>query len=314
MSQNFRSLVIANPHSANGSLGRKWDSIVPLLEDSLGKVDHRFTKAPRDATKLCREALDGGAEMVVAVGGDGTISEVVNGFFSADGSPVNDRAVLGILPFGTGGDLRKTLGIPKKLSKSTKMLAGRQTRRIDVGKMSYTDPDGNTQQQFFANIASFGISGLVDQMVNRGGKALGGRLAFAFGTIRAMRKYRTQVARFSVDGGEEFELPIVMSAIANGQFFGGGMRIAPEASIDDGLFDIVSLGPMNMADLLLRGGRVYKGTHLDFPEVTFLRGKKIRAEPVDENEAILLDVDGETPGMLPATFEIMPAALRLKVA
>lgn len=314
MSQNLSSLVIANPQSANGSLGRKWNDICPLIKDSLGDFEHRFTQAPRDATRLCREALNAGAQMVVAVGGDGTISEVVNGFFDADGKPINDRAVLGILPFGTGGDLRKTLGIPKKLAKSSKVLAGRSTRRIDVGKMSYTDLNGETKQQYFANIASFGMSGLVDKLVNESSKAMGGRLAFAFATIRAMRRYETQVARFVIDDGEPFELPINISAVANGQFFGGGMRIAPEASIDDGLFDIVTLAPMKMTDLLFRGGRVYKGTHLDFPEVTFLRGKKVRAEPVNTKDQILLDVDGETPGMLPATFEIMPAALRLKVA
>ncbi len=308
---NFRTLVVANPMSANGALGRRWPELERTIASRFGRFDHRFTERKGDAAGIVRRALDDGYEMVVAMGGDGTIGEVVDGFFR-EGAAVNPEAVLGVLPFGTGGDFRKTIGAPKDLAEGAASLRGDATLRIDVGRLRYTREGGGEGLCHFANIASFGIGGLVDEYVNTSSKALGGRLSFAWATFRAMRVFKPQRARLRLDDRPAFELQLHNVAVANGRYFGGGMKVAPHAALDDGLFDVVTLGPMSMGDLLLRGHKIYSGTHLELPQVREERARVVEAEPVERGERILLDVDGEVPGLLPARFELLPAALRLK--
>jgi YegS/Rv2252/BmrU family lipid kinase len=312
---NFRTLVVANPQSANGSLGRRWPSLEQIVRQHFGPFDHRFTRAAADATAIARQALaEEGYEMVVAMGGDGTISEVVDGFFTEEGA-VRPDAVLGVLPFGTGGDFRKTIGASKQLPEGAASLRGKATRRIDVGRLSYVDRGGEERVRHYVNIASFGIGGLVDELVNTTTKAFGGRVSFALATVRAMMRFSPQRARVRLDDREPEEITLHNVAVANGRFFGGGMKIAPDAELDDGLFDVVVLGPMSMWDLVTKGNRVYKGTHIQLPrdEVRVDRARRVEAAPVNPDEAILLDVDGETPGQLPATFELLPGALSIKV-
>ncbi len=312
MADGFRTLVVANPRSANGALGRRWGELARIIEARLGPFEHRLTERPADATLQTRRALEGGYEMVVAMGGDGTISEVVDGFFTEAG-PVREGAVLGVLPFGTGGDFRKTIGAPKELPLGAASLRGRRTRRIDVGRLTYLTLENAPVTRHFVNIASFGIGGLVDQLVNASSKALGGRVSFAWATVRAVRRYRPQRVRLRLDDGEAREVLVQSVAVANGRYFGGGMQIAPHALLDDGRFDVVSLPPMGLLDLALRGGRIYRGTHLTLPGVSEERASRVEAVPVDPAEHVLLDVDGEVPGMLPALFENLPGALLLKI-
>lgn len=311
MNQAMRTLVVANPRSAGGALGRDFERLAADFEPHLGAFEHRFTEAPRDATRIVREALGQGFERIIALGGDGTVSEVVDGFF-ADEQPIAPNAVLAVLPFGTGGDFRRTIGAPKKVQATAMALAHGEIRSIDIGRLHFIDHDGRPALRHFANIASFGISGLVSAIVNEGGKKLGGRLSFALATIKAMRRYKAQRARLTLDDGEPQESVFHVVAVANGQYFGGGMWMAPQARLDDGLFDVVTLAPMTFGDLVWRGNRVYKGTHIDLPQTEVARARRVMVEPVDANEAILLDVDGETPGRLPATFEVLPGAIRLQ--
>lgn len=312
MSESFRTLVVANPHSANGALGRRWTKLSRIIEEQFGPFDHCFTAQPGDAGVIARRgATDQGYEMVVAMGGDGTVSEVVDGLFTEHGA-VAPEVVLGVLPYGTGGDFRKSIGVSKKLAEGAASLRGRQVRPIDVCRLRYLDNEGRPALRHCVNIVSFGIGGLVDQLVNTTTKALGGRVSFGLATFRAMRRFKPQRARVRLDGGVAEEVTLHNVAVANGQYFGGGMWIAPEAELDDGLFDVVTLSPLSMSDVVFKMGRIYKGTHLDLPQVSCARAARVEAEPVDPDEAILLDVDGETPGRLPATFELLPGALRLK--
>lgn len=312
MSASYRALVVANPQSANGALGRRWSSLRQTIEGSFGPFEHAFTTRAGDASVIARRAAaEQGYEMVVAMGGDGTIGEVVDGLFTDQGAVAPD-VVLGVLPYGTGGDFRKTIRASKKLAEGAAGLRGRAVRTIDVGRLHYIDNEGERRVRHFVNIASFGIGGVVDQLVNTTTKVLGGKVSFGLATVRAMRRFRPQRARLRLDGGEPQEVTLHNIAVANGQFFGGGMWIAPQAELDDGRFDVVTLGPLTMWDILFRMGRVYKGTHLDLPQVRFARAARVEAEPVDPDEAILLDVDGEAPGRLPATFQLLPRALKLK--
>lgn len=306
------TVLVVNPQAQNGALGRRWPELAGRIRRELGAFGELFTEAPGDATRLTREALRGGAGTVVAIGGDGTINEVVNGFFEG-GEPVAPEARLGVLPFGTGGDFRKTINVPKDLDRAAAILARGATRAIDVGRLDYTSSDGGEATRLFINIASFGMSGVVDELVNESSKRLGGRLSFLLATARAGLRYENQRVRLVFDGDQAGAVDTIINvvAVANGRYFGGGMHIAPEAELDDGRFDVVAVGDMTMGDMILRGSRLYKGTHLGLDKVSSRRARTLRAEPLGGE--VLLDVDGETPGRLPATFTILPGALRLVV-
>jgi YegS/Rv2252/BmrU family lipid kinase len=307
-----RTVVVVNPHSQGGKLGKRW----PELADTLARVfpfDDVQTTGPGDATRIAREALKSGAERVVAIGGDGTINEVVNGFFE-NGEPIAPDASFALIPFGTGGDFRRTAEIPLELADAAAVIAANKRKQIDVGKLELTQRDGTRALRMFANIASFGVSGVVDRLVNESGKKLG-RLSFALATARATWSYKNQRVELVFDDNvrDRIEATINTVAIANGKFFGGAMKVAPDAELDDGKFDIVAMGDFGFGDLLKSGRRLYKGTHLGMAKVSTRRARIVEASPIDPNAIVELDVDGEPLGVLPARFELVPAALWMVV-
>lgn len=307
-----RTVVIVNPKSQGGKLGKRWTEVA----ESLGRAfpfDEVVTQGVGDATRLAREALRGGAERIVAIGGDGTVNEVVNGFFD-NGTPIAPDATLGLIPFGTGGDLRRSLGIPQGTSEAAAVIAGGHRRKIDVGKLGFVASDGSPATRMFANIASFGVSGVVDRLVNESGKKLGGKLSFMFASVRATWSYKNQRVQLVFDGQDRAELSINTVAIANGKFFGGGMKVAPAAELDDGTFEVVSIGDLGMGEVLAMSRKIYKGDHLAMDKVSVRRAKVIEAEGIEPGAVIELDVDGENPGRLPARFEVVPQALWVAVA
>ncbi|MBI5482278.1 MAG: diacylglycerol kinase family lipid kinase [Deltaproteobacteria bacterium] len=308
----MRTFLVVNPRSANGTVERRWDELAATIRSGYGAFEHAFTTAPGDATRLARQALDEGYAMVVALGGDGTMNEVVNGFFR-DGKAVNPDAILGEIPVGTGGDFRKTAGIPKDVAAAAAGLQGTATMRVDAGRLSLVDAAGRPAERYFINIASFGMGGLVDSIVNSSSKALGGKASFFLATARAAVRYRNQLVRLTLDGGKPLERRIYNVAVANGRYFGGGMHVAPKAILDDGLFDVVALGDFGVAEVALRVRHIYKGTHLGMPKVEHWKARHVQAEPVQAGDQVLLDVDGEQPGALPSTFEMLPGAIKLKV-
>jgi YegS/Rv2252/BmrU family lipid kinase len=308
-----RTVVIVNPKSQAGRLGKRWTE----LADTIGRAfpfDEAVTQGPGDATRLTREALKAGAERVVAIGGDGTINEVVNGFFDDTGAPVKPDASFALIPFGTGGDFRRTMSIPNDVGDAAAVIKANHKKKIDVGKLELTTPGGGKQLRMFANIASFGVSGVVDRLVNESGKKFG-RLSFAVATARATWSYKNQRVQLIFDGNvhDRVEATINTVAIANGRYFGGAMKVAPEAEVDDGLFDVISMGDFGFGDLLKSGRRLYQGTHLGMDKVSSRRARVVEAEAVDPSAVVELDVDGESPGRLPARFEIVPAALWMVV-
>lgn len=303
------TVLVVNPQSAGGKTERRWPELRATIAEAFGPFEERFTRAAGDATRLTREALRAGAELVVAVGGDGTINEVVNGFFDEAG-PVNPKASFGIVPAGTGGDFIKTLGVPRDTFAAAAALKS-APRAIDVGRLCYVDAGGQPALRHFINIASFGIGGLVDRYVNQSSKALGGKLSFAIATLKAGAAYKNARVRLTLDDGPAKEGRIYNVAVANGRYFGGGMKVAPDAALDDGWFDVITMGDFNFGDLILRGLDIYSGKHLSNPKVSVHRARRIEATPTDGGE-VLLDVDGEAPGRLPATFELLPGALQVR--
>jgi diacylglycerol kinase family enzyme len=232
----------------------------------------------------------------------------VNGFF--DGAvAIGAGAAFGFIPAGTGGDLRRSFGWSSDSRAAVERLRRGHRRWIDIGRITLPGPGREPTLLYFINVASFGISGVVDQAVTRGSKYLGGRASFALASLRALWSYRDQAVSLSLDGGPPMPLMITNVAIANGQYFGGGMRVAPRAEMDDGFFDVTIWGGFGLRDFILRSQKLYDGSHLDLEGAHSFRARRVEARSEDR---VLLDMDGEQPGVLPATFEILPRALCLQ--
>jgi diacylglycerol kinase family enzyme len=178
--------------------------------------------------------------------------------------------------------------------------------------MRLVDFEGHEVTKAFINITSFGVGGVTDKLVNEAPKWLGGKLSFFVGSARAMLRYRNEPVRVRVDGRDFVDGPIFNVAMANGRFFGGGMMIAPNANLSDGVLDVVCLGDMRRTEALALSSKIYKGTHVSSPNVLVTRGAEIEAEPARRAQKVLLDMDGETPGMLPIHVRVAPGLLRVR--
>ena len=305
--------AIVNPRSGGKRTGQIWPTVEDALREVLPDLEVDRTEGPGDASELTRSALSAGARTIVAVGGDGTVNEVVNGFFDADGEPIDPEAELAIMMMGTGGDFRRSFGIGRTWEDCLERIASGDRRTIDLGHVELTGPDGLPVRRWFDNIASFGASGAIVHAVNEAtwSKMFGGTFTFKWATITSLLGYRTRPVRIRVDDSFDEVIDLTLCAICNGRFFGGGMCVAPRAELDDGLFDIVLVEGMGTIDFVRHSGKFYAGEHLDTDGIRHLRGRTVVAEPEDER-ATLIDVDGEGPGRLPARFEIRPAALRVR--
>ena len=304
--------VIANPKAGGGRTAKRLPEVTTKLETVLGPVNVQLTNAPMHAVELTRDALKSGSTLIIAVGGDGTINECVNGFFE-NGAPLAPDAELGLLNSGTGGDFRRTFDMGPELDTYVDTLIGGTTRRIDLARVSYRNWKGEEEQRYFDNISSFGLSGIVDRNVNRAriSKLFGGTFSFYWATLTAMIGFTPQACRIQVDDHFDEVVDVNNAAICNGQYFGGGMWIAPMANPADGTLEVVIIRDAGFLDMLKDSGNLYDGTHLENPRVLTTRGKRIIATPVNQDN-VLMDVDGETPGRLPATFEVIPAAINLR--
>jgi YegS/Rv2252/BmrU family lipid kinase len=304
----FRTFVIVNPVSAAGAAGRHWDRIARLLRSSLGDFEHAATQKPNDATTLTRSALRQGFEMVVCVGGDGTLNEVVGGFFDGPAA-VAPEAVLGVVALGTGCDFGRMLD-QNDLESACARLGGRKTRSIDLGLARFTGHDGAPTTRIFINVASFGCSGLVSHLVSPRLKAMSGRLAFTLATLRTLAVYRDQVVTLQFDHMPPRSLTSTNCAFGNGQFFGAGMQVAPAARLDDGELDVTIWSGFGLMDFIRKRHTLYDGSHVREPGAEVLRTRRALATSAS---TILLEIDGESVGRLPAELEVLAGALRLKV-
>ena len=309
-------LVIVNPESAGGATRDAWPGIASELATHFGSFTPQFTTRAGEGIEIAANAARKGTKLIIACGGDGTISEVANGILSVDG-----EAVLGILPSGTGGDFRRTVGIPARVAGAARILRDGQTRLIDVGKVTFTNDDGELESRYFLGVASFGMSADViarvkeggpDWLPTRGPKWLTGRLSFAVAMLQtAAKKSATRVV-VQLDDDPVRHMTVANLCIANARYFGGGMKIAPNAKLADGKFDVVSVGDLGAARILGNAPRLYLGSHLSMAEVGHALAVKVSARSVDKNERVEVEVDGEIPGRLPATFQILPRALRVR--
>jgi YegS/Rv2252/BmrU family lipid kinase len=309
-------IVIINPASASGSTKQAWPRIACDLGSHFGAFKPVFTREAGQAVDLAAEAARRGVKLIIACGGDGTISEVANGIIAS-----GRDAELGILPSGTGGDFRKTLAIPSRSRDAAILLRTGHTRQIDVGRVTYTSKAGVLETRYFLGVASFGMSADVIGRVKEGGpdwlpsqapKWLSGQVSFGVSMLQtALRSPATKVV-VQIDDDHERNLTVANLCIANARFFGGGMKIAPDAKLADGKFDVVCIGDIGALKIFTNAARVYLGTHLAMDEVSHTLAQKVVVRPANAEKRVTVEVDGELPGHLPATFQIVPKALRVR--
>ncbi|HEX6622911.1 MAG TPA: diacylglycerol kinase family protein, partial [Pyrinomonadaceae bacterium] len=284
-------LIIVNPASADGATGDTWPGIAGEVRRHFGPFNVAFTETGGDAARIARREAEAGRAFVIACGGDGTINEAANGVLESGAD-----CEFGILPSGTGGDFRRTLRIPARASDAALALSRAATRRMDVGRVTYAGRDGAVAARYFLNVASFGMGGEVIKRVKdnrwlpRGGaRLLGGKASFAAAALGAALEYENPSVVVRLDDNPERRLVVTNFCVANARYFGGGMKIAPEAKIDDGLLDVVCIGDMDRLAVLWNSYRVYLGTHLGLRDVHQTRAKKISARS-DAPEEVELEV------------------------
>ncbi len=309
----MKAFLVLNPRSANGRTGRHFDSIAQAVRGAVGDHGHAFTERSLHASELTRAALAAGHDLVIAVGGDGTINEVVNGFFEPalpgqPARPIREGAALAIVPHGTGGDLRRTLGLDDRLADSCARLQG-ERRKVDVGRVEYTLDGGGRAARYFINVGDVGVGAKIVEIANRGSKALGA-LSFTVASLRGLLGWRDVRVSASFDGGPAEALAVTTLAIANGRYFGGGLMVAPEARLDDGLFHVTIWTGFTMLDFATKGGAMRDGSHVKLSGTRTRTARSITLEAAQPGD-IGVEVDGELLGKLPATFTLLPGALQL---
>ena len=297
--------MICNARSGRGGVARAVPDVQAHLDRRELEYEIRYTEHAGHATELARAAVESGSRFLVAVGGDGTVHEVVNGMITDDKS-VNPDAVVGVVAAGTGSDFIKTFGIPAMAGHAVAHLDGPESFSIDIGKITY-DHDGERAVRYFPNIAEVGLGAEVVARALRLPRWLGPTvyLAAFWLTIR-----RHKPARVDVDlVDRRYEGPMNNLVVANGQFFGGGMKIAPKAAPTDGLLDI-QVEHARKREAIAIMPKVFKGEHLPHPDI--LEAKRVKVSIASERP-LRVEADGELLGYTPATFELLRNALKLKV-
>ena len=285
-------LFLVNPASANGATGRRWPALQRRAAELGLTGDVVLSERPGH---LADAARDAGDALLVVVGGDGTINEVANS---------GTRGEIAVLPNGTGQDFGRSYGIPTQFDDAVRVALHGDTRTIDVGRVDYAQGS-----RFFANVGSVGMSGAVAQRANTMSKALGGRTTFFYALAREYFAWQNTEVTVTYDGGERRgRMHDVI--VANGRWHAGGMKLAPEAAQDDGLFDVIFIGDVSKLDFLTTSPKLYGGGYLSHPKIDLVRSARVT---VDSAEHLPIEVDGEQIGTTPATFEVVPGALRVRV-
>ena len=300
------TVVIVNPESNGGRTRKRWPSLEGRLREAVGPIEIVETDGPGGSDRAAREAARAGAVRIVVVGGDGSLSEAATGILDEG---FGGHVALGWLPMGTGCDFGRSVGVSRDPDRALASLARGARRRVDVGAITFEGEGGVERTRSFLNVASFGLSGLTDLHVARAGRSFGPTAAFLIGSLRAIRDFEPPRIELDVDGERVFEGEVAMVVAANGRFFGSGMKIAPDAEVDDGLLTVLVVSWMSKLRLVANLPSLYRGGHMAHPHVTVRAGKRVVARTL-QGEA-LLDVDGEPLGALPASFEIVPSALEL---
>lgn len=271
-----------------------------------------MTSGPAEAMGLTATALRDGASKIIAIGGDGTANEVLNGFFESR-TLIQPDAALGVISCGTGSDFARTIGWPSDPLLQAEQLAKARPQVTDVGLVTFPDGPSAAPDRYFLILASFGLSGRINQEVNEGRviRFLGGQVAFIHAVLKTLIRHRPHVLRMTADGQDLGIQPLLTATVCNGRYVGGGMFMAPGASIEDGLLDAVTIAHTARLRVLQSIPKLYSGRHVDMPEVDTYQVSEFRAESVNRGDVTFVETDGDIIGRLPAVFQVVPRALQI---
>ncbi len=297
--------LIVNPTAGAGRTAKKWPQIMSLLKSIGLRFEHDLTEAPRHAIELAKSAARKGYELVVSVGGDGTINEIVNGLY--DAGNIGD-VMLGIISTGTGGDYIRTIGIPRHHEEACQRLMNPRKLVVDLGVVEYAS-NGQMVKRLFVNFAGLGFDAEVAKATTQRFKALGGLPSYLMALLTTFLFYKNREVSLKLDGKTD-ERKVCSILMSNGKYGGGSMLVAPDADPSDGFLDVVIIGDLSKPDLLWSLPRIYRGTHLTHPKVTVKRAKEIDIRP---RHQMSLQADGELLGETPVHFHVLPAALNVVI-
>jgi YegS/Rv2252/BmrU family lipid kinase len=289
-------LFLVNPASGNGATGKRWPKLRQRAAELGLEGEQVLSEFPGH---LARAAKDSPGSLLVVIGGDGTVNEVANGVAGTE-------AELAVLPCGTGQDFGRTHGLPTGFDDAVRVALGGETRTIDLGRVELE----SGTSRFFANVGSAGMSGAVARRANAMTKAFGGRATFFYALTREFLAWQNTRVVVELEDGVQREGPMHDVIVANGNWHGGGMKLAPDARQDDGVFDVVLIGDVTKLDFLTTAPKLYSGRYLSHPKVELLQSSSVA---IRASEPLPLEVDGEPIGATPARFEVVPSALRLRV-
>jgi len=294
-----------NPIAGAGNSAKKWPQIKELMQSTGLDFEYTLTEAPQHTVKIARTAALNGCRFLIPVGGDGTISEVVNGLYQAN---CLSESIVGIICTGTGADYIRTLGIPRAFSDACQLLKNPKTCQVDVGVIEYLD-QGNISKRLFVNFAGLGFDAEIVKATNETFKAMGAMPSYLMGLLSTLVSYKNKKVSIVIDGRVE-ERKIVTMLMGQGKYAGGGMMTTPNANLCDGLFDVLIVDDMSKFDLLWSLPRIYKGTHLTHPKVSIERVREIE---IRTETRICVQADGDLTGDAPARFYVLPAALNVVI-
>lgn len=310
-------LVIVNPASADGATRENWAKIASDLRTHFGAFTVAFTEAPGHARSLATEAAKQRTKLIIACGGDGTISEVANGIIES-----NTESELGILPAGTGSDFRRSLEISNNVADAARSLREGRAKTIDAVRVTFINEAGERETRYSINVASFGMSTeVLDRAASGEAKKwvpaftprkVTSKLSYAAATVQTTLAASPADVLVEIDERPERRLRVAEFCVANARYYGGAMKVAPDAKLDDGYFDVITIGDANSFRLLTNAPRLYFGAHLRMSEVTHELAKQVVARPASKDKEVRIELDGEVLGRLPSTFQIVPRALRVR--
>ena len=301
---------VVNPIAGGGRVQKQWPGIHVIIKQKFRKdFEFVFTEQSMHAVDLTREGIKAGCNSIIAVGGDGTLNEVVNGFFQ-DNRLIREDVSLGMLEIGTGGDFIRNLNFPESIADRIDHLSRADMTKIDVGVAEFQSFNGEQIKRYFLNVLDFGMGAAVVECVNRKSKCFGGKISFLSGILQTLFTYKNKEIRSKLDNGEWNTHILNNFIVANGKYFGGGLKIAPDAIIDDGIFEIVLLGDYGKMEAILNLSNLRKGTHVTNPKVSVLRATTLQATA---DEPVFIDMDGEFVGKLPISVSILPGILPILV-
>lgn len=309
MKRKPSTYVILNPASAGGETAKRQNRIVNAIEQHFGSDYSLFvTQKAFEACGAAKKALLNGCELILAVGGDGTLQEVVNGFF-ANGHLVNPRCQLGFISSGTGQGFAQSVGLPQSSEDQIELIRNSNSRMVDVGRVSFTNANGERSRRYFINECQLGIGGEVVKRVRQDHKMLGGTLAFGLMSIKTVFQHRNQQMRIVLGGDRRISGNFTGIVVANGAYTGGGMNLAPRARVDDSLLDVVVMHDLTISQRLRTFSKIYSGRHIELPYLSY---HQVRSLTIDSDQSVSVEADGELLGTTPCTIEILPSILSVR--